>query len=316
MTRSAFVVLLLLGGVAADAGDGGIRLKQSAVIGQDSWLLALHGLAVLPDGGVLVSDKLDYRIKRFTAGGKRSATLGGRGKGPGQFQGPGPIDSRGRYVAVAEFARGRIQYFDTALSPLCSFDVPGAVSDLCLDPAGNLWVMAVTLDPSRGLLQYDREGHLEKALPLRNARGDLFLDAGFVCWAGGGVVAVGYFIQNRIELWDTGGVFLRQFSVPGLPDRVPVDQVKVEGRSDGILVPRGSLLRSMASDGRGTLYCLEADYGDQPGRGIVVVDLRGRRLARLELPEKAMLIRVDRKGEIFAVPGKRNSVIRYGRARK
>ncbi len=283
-------------------------MKQSAVIGRDSRLLAVHGVAVLPDGTVLVSDKLDYRVKKFAPTGKLTATVGGRGRGPGQFLGPGPLDSYGSRIAVADFAGERVQCL-VNLAPSSSFEAPGTVSDLCYDGAGQLWVLVLAADGQPGLFRYDSNGKQQKALTLRNARGDPFDHAGFVAWLGRGVIAVSYYVRNKIELWDTSGKFIREFSAPGLPDRARKRPVS-ERRSD-FMVPDGNIFRSMTSDGNGRIYLLGAEYCDSPGREVLDLDGRGKLRRRILLADRSVLIRADRKGSLYAVPRTRDSIVRY-----
>jgi sugar lactone lactonase YvrE len=284
-------------------------MRQRAVIGRDSRLLAVQGVAVLPDGAVLVADRLDYRVKKFAASGEQRGAVGGRGKGPGLFQGPGPLDFRGNRIAVADFATGRVQYLRDDFTPSLSFEVPGAVSDLCFDGTGNLWVMAVTMDKQRGLFLYGADGKERKTLGLRNGEGDLFFDAGFVAWLGKGMIAVAYYLRNKIELWDTSGRFIREFAVPGLPDRAHTR--RVSGSKSGTMVPDGNIVRSMTADGHGRLYVLGADYSLRPGEEVLELDGEGRLQRRLWLREKSVLIRADGKGSLYVVPGDRRSVVRY-----
>lgn len=308
MWRSVLIVALLLGaGRVLVAGDGWGDLRQRAVIGRDARLLAVQGMAVLPDGAVLVADRLDYRVKKFAVSGKQTAAVGGRGRGPGQFQGPGPLDAHGGRIAVADFASDRIQVLDKNLMPSAAIHAPGAVSDLCFDGGGNLWVMAVTADGEPGLLLYDGLGRQRRAVALRNALGDPFLHAGFVAWVGKGVLAVSYYVQNKVELWDTTGRFIREFHAPGVPGR----SQQVTGGRSGVAVPDGCLFRSMTGDGGGRIYLLAGEYSDTPGQEVLVLDEKGVLRGRLQLSERSVLIRADGRGSLYAVPRMRDSIVRY-----
>ncbi len=308
MGRSVLIVALLLGAArVVVAGDGWGDLRQRAVIGREARLLAVQGVAVLPDGAVLVADRLDYRVKKFAVSGKQAAAVGGRGRGPGQFQGPGPLDACADRIAVADFASDRIQLLGNDLTPSVSFHAPGAVSDLCFDGRGNLWVMALTADGKPGLVLYDGGGRQRKAVRLRNAVGDPFLHAGFVIWVGKGMLAVSYYVQNKVELWDTTGKFIREFPVPGVPARAR----PVIGSRSRVAVPDGCLFRSATADGGGLIYLLAGDYSDRPGQEVMVMDTKGAVRGRLLLAERCVLIRADGRGSLYAVPRMRDSIVRY-----
>lgn len=309
MRYSILCAILLASASLCAAGEG--ELKQVAILGRGTRLLALQGLALLPDGSVLVSDKLDYRVKKLSPAGAQVASVGGRGTEPGQFQGPGPIDCRGDRIAVADHAANRIQILKGDFTPLATLKIDGAVSDLCFDGAGNLWVAAVTMQKEKGLFQFAPDGRRLRVLPLHNAEGDMFYDAGFLAWIGGGRFAFAYFVQNRVEIWDTAGAFLGEFSVAGLPLRAP--SKKLGGENGGIQVsaPEGNIFRSIASDGKGRIYLLISDFGSRPGKEIVVVDARGKEIGRHALPAKCVQIRADNAGRLYAIPRERDAVITY-----
>jgi sugar lactone lactonase YvrE len=292
-------------------GDGRVRLKERAAIGRDSLLLAAQDIAVMQDGSLLVSDKLDYRVKKFTVDGRQAATVGGRGRGPGQFQGPGPIDAHGDRIAVADFASGRIQLFSVNFDYLRTIRISGAVSDLCFDGEGKLWVTAVTLDRNRGLFQYDDSGKLLHAVGLKHASGDLFGDACMIAWMGKGIVAVAYYTRDAIELWDTSGNFVREFSIPDLPSKSPMKWMEGSSGESGLMIPDGSIFRGMTSDRNGHLYLLLADYGDYPGQEVVRLNEHGVIEQRLLLPEKTIHVQISGRGEILSIPAARDAVIRY-----
>jgi hypothetical protein len=304
MWHALLIVLLLL-----TAGDRQPAEKGAAetVLGPDSRLLSVQGVAIRPDGTLLVADRLDYRVKKFSPGGELKGAVGGRGRGPGQFQGPGPLDCSGSRTAVADFTTGRVQVLQDLL-PISSFEVPGAVSDLCFDGAGNLWIMAVTMDRQRGLFVYGPDGKERKVLALLHGEGDLFFDAGFVAWLGKGTIAVGYYLRNSVELWDTSGRLIREFAVAGFPERAATRH-SADG-SPALAVPVGSVFRSMTSDGRGRLYLLGADYSANPCREVFELDRNGRICRRIRV-EKSVLICADGKGGLYAVSSDRKSILRY-----
>ena len=302
-----FIPILLAGGDLRTGGTGSAEDVET-VIGPDARLLAVQGVATRSDGMLFVADRLDYRVKKFGPRGELKGAVGGRGKGPGQFQGPGPLACFGGRIAVADFTTGRVQVLND-LFPLSCFEVPGAVSDLCFDGAGNIWIIAVTMDRQRGLFVYGPDGKERKVLALIHGEGDLFFDAGFVAWLGKGTIAVGYYLRNRVELWDTSGRLIREFAVGGFPERAPTRHT---AQGSGVIsLPLGNVFRSMASDGKGKLYLLGGDYSSKPCQEVLEIDRNGNLLRRIQLKEKSVLIHADRNGWLYAVSGDRRSIVRY-----
>jgi DNA-binding beta-propeller fold protein YncE len=72
-----------------------------------------RGIAVAPNGDVLVADAGNHRIQRFTADGTFIASTGGKGSQPGRFNEPGgvAVDSRG-HIYVADTTNHRVQELD------------------------------------------------------------------------------------------------------------------------------------------------------------------------------------------------------------
>jgi len=73
-------------------------------------LIAPNDLAFTPDGGLLVADSRPSGVKRFDAAGTYRATIGGEGKGPGEFENAW-IAVSGEVVAVQDPANARLSFF-------------------------------------------------------------------------------------------------------------------------------------------------------------------------------------------------------------
>src|SRR5260221_7363913 len=72
-----------------------------------------RGIAVQPDGTVLIADSGNHLIERYAADGTYVGAIGGFGNGPGQFNEPNGVvvDSHG-HVFVADTLNHRLQEFD------------------------------------------------------------------------------------------------------------------------------------------------------------------------------------------------------------
>lgn len=107
-------VFLLLAGRPA-AGQEGAALKPDLVIGGASaeGLAAFDlvgGLAVAPDGSLFVLDSRAAEIRVFDRLGQPSHRIGGRGKGPGEFQFPGAFLRLGDTLVVVDIGLPRISW--------------------------------------------------------------------------------------------------------------------------------------------------------------------------------------------------------------
>jgi uncharacterized protein (TIGR03663 family) len=85
-----------------------------------------RGIAIAPDGTLLVTDTGNKRVQRFDRDGKFLAAYGGAGSGPGQFNEPVgvTVDAQGR-IWIADLWNYRIQSFDSNFAFQAQFPVSG-----------------------------------------------------------------------------------------------------------------------------------------------------------------------------------------------
>jgi len=272
--------------------------------------VAPESLSGWADGSLVISDRLQYTITRLNGSGKLLTQAGSRGTGPGQFRSPGSLDCFQDRIAVADFASTRVQVFSRNLAHRLTFQSSGAVIDLRYDPHGTLWISAHTSEGKR-LLKYDTEGNLRATLTPHSLSGKPFYDV-FLCAAGSqGEVFLAYLVQNVIEVWDTSGTFLRQFSIPGLPHRPPERTMNRGTIPRHIRVPKGTLIRSISTDQRGNLFVLGADYSKHPGRDVYVFTAQGDPLAMCTLPSPASHIWVSPSGHLVCIQTQTAELSRY-----
>ena len=272
-------------------------------------ILRIQGLVPTDGGAFLVSDKLDYRVKMLHESGRLLKRIGGRGSGPGRFRGPGPIDRGAGLVAVAEFAGSEVQVFSDALGFISRFRLNGAISDLCVDPGGRIWIGAMPPEGPALLIKADREGNLIASHALRNGTGDRFFDVCVLTATLSGKIVAAFMAKNLIEIWDTSGQWVNTTALDGMPAEARV--LPLDSGIEGSHLPDGAIFWSMAASPQGLLYLLGGDYSRHPGRDVYVSDSKGRGSRALTLDEQAALIRVDRTGVLWAVGRDRRSVSRY-----
>lgn len=68
-----------------------------------------RGLAVMPDGSVLVADAFNFELVRLTRSGKIAARLGSRGSRPAELNFPNDVDVEGDLIVVADRGNDRVQ---------------------------------------------------------------------------------------------------------------------------------------------------------------------------------------------------------------
>ncbi|MBI4388841.1 MAG: NHL repeat-containing protein [Nitrospinae bacterium] len=107
------------------------------------------GMALAPDGSLVVSDDFNHRVQIYDRDGTLVRQFGGKGKNPGQLTYPKGLttDPDGN-IYVADSWNHRVQKFDPLGNPLLSFGGYGEARgqmnepyDVHIDPMGNLVVV-------------------------------------------------------------------------------------------------------------------------------------------------------------------------------
>ena len=146
-------------------GDGKRRRRWGGPGSAPGQLLAPRGIAVAPDGRVVVSDSGNHRMQIFAADGSSALVFGRRGKGPGELLAPHGVCVTEQHIVVADRGNHRIQVFSRDGKPLAQLGGFGTGKGRFRDPvhvavdeAGNLYVADAgnariqKLDPEGGYL--------------------------------------------------------------------------------------------------------------------------------------------------------------------
>jgi len=120
-----------------DKRSGKLQFKFGKSGSGEGELLHPTNLKVGPDGDVYVVETSNFRVSRFTAGGKFVRHYGEAGQSPGQFARPKGIalDRAGR-IYVGDAAFQNVQIFDNAGRVLTAFGQPSDGSQGLNLPAG------------------------------------------------------------------------------------------------------------------------------------------------------------------------------------
>jgi DNA-binding beta-propeller fold protein YncE len=249
------------------------------------------GIAVDPNGNILVADTGNGRIQKFSSSGTSLSTIGTKGSGPGQLGLPrGIAIDRAGNIYVADASNQRVQ----KLAPNGTFIAewaPGLYGPgrIAIGPDDSIYVAdqglfrIVKLSPDgRVLATWGSKG---------NADGQFADDASVAVDPSSNKIYVADPINSRIQVFDSGGKFLTKWSVPEWRQLSGFEDLAVDSQT-------------------GRLYASSAHLNR-----VFVFDLNGTRLASLmpKPPDKldgpSGLALFDRKLYVLNMTGNRVSVI-------
>ncbi len=288
-------------------------VKEKLVIGSraEYWILNAQGVVRTSNNAFVVSDKLSYTLKKFDLNGKIIVEVGKRGGGPGEFRGPGPLDSYKDIIAVADFASPRVQIFSSSLEYQSSFYAPGPVFDLCFDQEGNLWLGVLEGRANKNLYKVNPSGKILHAIRLKNTTDSEFDQLFSFSLSQAGDIIVAYAYQNKIEIWDRNGNFKTEFQVPGIPLRPKKKTISQGLFKKGIEVPEDDLFRSVAIDSKNTIFVLADHYTNNPGRDIYVLNSDGKLISLITLPYRSYSIEIGSNDELYSIEANRTLIKVY-----
>jgi len=153
------VCFLIVGGCGSEPPSWtpvelGLGPPELVVSVESGILAAPMGLALGPNGGLYVLDRMDRRVVRLSADGSVDGTMGGPGEGPGELTAPLAFGiSTGDSVRVFDFAKGSILVFSGAGTFVRQYraDIRGIPSRVEMGPDGQV-VYAGTHPTGNGAL--------------------------------------------------------------------------------------------------------------------------------------------------------------------
>lgn len=210
------------------------------------------GIAVDAAGNSYVADKINHRIQKFDGNGQLLTKWGTEGTGDGQFRRPITValDAMG-YVYVGESLGQRLQKFTSDGVFVREFDIP--CHSVAIDTDGNIYVTA----GADYVRKFDEEGNQLAEWGGHGWGDGVFTEVGGIAVDSNGRVYVTDRLENKVEVFDTDGVFLQSWVVGDDPIEVAVDatnRVYVVGFLNhrvSVFNANGSLLMQWGSEGYG-----------------------------------------------------------------
>jgi hypothetical protein len=271
--------------------------------------LSAQGLTTLPDGSILVSDKLANALVLVDMEGRIQQTLQNKGTTLGALSGPGPVAAWKDMIAVADFARDRIQILASDLTPLLQFTTVGPVFSLDFDVHGNLWVGVLRGMNGETLFQYDRDGVELRRLKTQVFVGGMFEDIFHLACAGDKLYLI-YSTRNVVECWDLDGTPLGTTPISGFPAAMGTFPHTEPGTQYGD-IPLGPLFSGLAVDSTGRGFVLAGDVAPQPRRDVYEINKNGEIVSFFTLPDRASAICFDAKGRLLVIENRKTTISCY-----
>ena len=251
------------------------------------------GIAVDPNGDILVADTGNGRIQKFSSSGTSVSTIGTKGSGPGQLGLPrGIAIDRAGNIYVADASNGRVQ----KLAPNGTFIAewaPGLYGPgrIAIGPDDSIYVAdqglfrIVKLSPDgRVLMTWGSKG---------NADGQFADDASVAVDPSSNKVYVADPINSRIQVFDSGGKFLTKWSVPEWRQLSGFEDLVIDSQARRLYASSAHLNRVFVFDLNGTrlgsLMPKPPDKLDGPSglalfdRKLYVLNMDGNRVSVIDL---------------------------------
>ncbi|MCX7984692.1 MAG: hypothetical protein N3A63_07305 [Bacteroidetes bacterium] len=261
----------------------------------------------MPDGSLIVCDRLDYKVKLVSRSGKLVREVGQRGTALGEFRtGPLFLAVGKSQIAVAEYSSPRVQLFTHALQPIREFRVKGFVMGLKYDNGGCLWIGTHGgLREYTKMIAFDENGNTKQEISLKSSSNNIFENL-YYFTIYKDTVYVAYAYQNIIErYYGTDYTAYRLSFFPAKPKYTIVE------KENNTAFPEEELIYSLAIDQRGLLYILGGDCAFNPFQDVFIVMSNGKIAALLTLPEKSKKIALDKEGYLWSLERNRTVLTRY-----
>jgi hypothetical protein len=290
-----------------------IKLKEVLKIGgKGIAFLQIREVKSFKDETILVSDKLSYELLLFDRNGNLIKKVGRKGKNDLEFIAPDAISiSNNEHLAISDFSSSRIQILNKNLQHIKTFYIQGSIFDLEYDNDNNLWIAYVKGDGNITLTKFSESGKNLFTIYPRNSTKDEFIFQGtFHFDIYKEKIIIAHDLQNKVEIWDTQGNFIKDFNVKGLPQLSKKKLFSIDLFTKKY-VPEGKIFWGVSTDESGRLFLLGATYSQNPYQDIYIYDLKGNYISQIKLPYRADYIEINKNNSILVVENDRTFIKEY-----
>lgn len=298
--------------------QGYFSLEKKLVINKasDTLLFQISGITANAKGEIYISDKLDYKIKKFNVHGNLLTYKGKRGDGPGEFKlGPSNITCDLKYykIAVIDQTTQVVKLFNENLIFNKSIFIPKNVADIEFDGSGNLIVSTPPLnDGLSSIFIYSKKDTLVNSFNPVHLSGNVLMDIPNINivrkyhW----IICL-YRFRNLIQVYDYNGKLQHEFSIPNLPD---VAETETSPSNASFLkggIPTKGILKDLASDSQGNLYVLGDEYSKHPQKDIYILNIYGKMIGEITLKNRSKYIYIDDNNYLYTAENEGTTLIKY-----
>lgn len=283
-SKIKYLMFLALIVAAFTANDINFREIHKVSDNKSDFFFEANDLGFLNDEKLLITDKDGFRVSICDSSLKLIKHFGERGKTIGKFKAPSQIAVNEKFIAISDFASTRIQLFNHEFTPIKELYAEAPISDIAFDSRGNLLIGTYTGNDN-SLFKYTQPFKNYTIIKLKNLKGDMFKDIYKIKVLPEGKIAVMYLIQNKIELLDDDGKYLRTIIIGDIQKEPYYKKSK-----NNIKLPQGIILSSITCDEVSNIWILAGHYSVAPKREVFIYTKEGKKISKVVLPYEAQEI--------------------------